>query len=367
MSVLGLTEYYQFPDSVKTEFKVIPWLQLLVYLPFFFEPFILENLAIVFACHLVIFALSFKVYWLEDSRVLWLFLLALLLSFFTSFYSLSSIVLYAITILIAMAHSRFRARLVMVFIVVGCYLLSAWIQAYSLVILLIGLFLTLVNGISVCYQIKALYQQLAVKQSQEEVRLTATSTERERIAHDLHDVLGQSLTGISLKAELAIRTFDQTPEVARQQLTEIIAISRNTLKEVRAAVADYRQTSIENEIISARVGFGAVGIKFECDLVAIAITPEIEQALAWIIREATTNVMRHSKASLCQISLKKSVNMLTLIITDNGSGEEDNNKQPEVTMGTGMMSIRQRCQAINASFSLSQAKGYTLTIAKEVL
>jgi two-component system sensor histidine kinase DesK len=274
--------------------------------------------------------------------------------------------LYAITILVAMAHSMFRTRILLVLVVVAVYLLSAWLQEYDVVIFLVGLFFTLVNGVSVCYQIQALYKQLAIKQNQEEVRILATSTERERIAHDLHDLLGQSLTGISLKAELALKTFEHNPSVTQQQLTEIIDISRNTLKEVREAVSDYRQTTIANEITSARIAFGAMNIKFESDIEPISLEPSIEQALAWVIREATTNAMRHSKANLCQVTLKINNNVLSLIINDNGIGSGKNDDELGDNFGTGIVSIRQRCNTINAQFHLSQTNGYLIKVTKEM-
>ena len=232
------------------------------------------------------------------------------------------------------------------------------------------------NGVSVCYQIKALYQQLAVKQTQEEVRLTAASSERERIAHDLHDVLGQSLTGISLKAELAIKVFDKSPAIAQQQLSEILQISRDTLQAVRAAVSGYWQSNIDTEVISARVGFGTKGIKFSCDIVDIPLDPIIEQTFAWVIREASTNIMRHSKASACHLRITLEKKTLVLVITDNGGDLQttdnavnntanDTANNTESTIGTGLLSMRQRCHAIQASFSLNQQKGYTITVTKE--
>jgi len=358
--------YCQFPDSVKNEFKVIPWLQLLVYLPLLFEPFNANTLLVVLGCHALLFMILFKVYWVNDNQVIWYFLLAIILSFFTSYYSLASIAFYATTILIAMAHSSFKMRLFYVFITVAAYLCSAWVQSYQLITFLVGLFFTLVNGISVCFQIKALYQQIAIKKTQEEVHITATSNERERIAHDLHDLLGQSLTGISLKAELAIKTLEKSPLITQQQLTEIIEISRNTLKEVRSAVSGYRQSSIETEIINARVGFGALDMQFTCEITPLDLDSDIEQTLAWIIREGTTNVMRHSKASHCHISLKVQQKQLTLMIHDDGTVNNSIENPAEHYLGTGIISMRQRCNAIHANFSISQDKGYLITVSKEL-
>jgi len=369
LSSFELKTFSQFPESVKAEFKTIPWLQVLVYLPLLFESVTLASLAVVIACHALLFPSLFRVYWVKESHVIWYFLFALAISFFSSFYSLASIAFYAITILVAMAHSSFNIRLGFVVLVVVTYLCSAWLQSYQITTFLVGLFFTLINGVSVCFQIKALYQQIAIKQTQEEVRLTATSSERERIAHDLHDVLGQSLTGISLKAELALKVFDKSPNTAQQQLSEILQISRSTLQEVRAAVSGYWQSNVNTEVISARVGFGSKGIKFSCDIAVIPLEPAIEQALAWVIREASTNIMRHSKASVCHLSLKREKNTLTLVITDNGSiidSTNANSNNTESTIGTGLLSMRQRCHAIEASFSLSQQKGYTITVTKEL-
>lgn len=358
--------FYQFPDSIKSEFKVIPWLQLLVYLPLFFEPYNMSVLAVIVPCHILLMMTLFKVFWVKDKLVILYFLLALLLSFFTSFYSLASIVFYATTILVGMAHSAFRVRLIYVFMTVVVYLFTAWLQEYSLTILLVGLFFTLVNGISVCYQIKALYRQVAIKKTQDEVRLTATTNERERIAHDLHDVLGQSLTGISLKAELALKTLEKSPALAKQQLSEILDISRSTLKEVRTAVSGYRQSTIETEIINARVGFGTLSINFTCQITPIKLEQDIEQALAWVIREATTNVMRHSKAKHCHIALNVEQQLLTLTIHDNGHKYNTKNKSTEHVIGTGIISMRQRCHDIEATYTLSHAQGYVITVNKEL-
>jgi two-component system sensor histidine kinase DesK len=359
-------KYYQFPDSIKSEFKVIPWLLFLIYLPMFFEPFNVPALLIVLTCHVLLSMALFRAYWADDNQVAWYFIFALALSFFTAYFSLASIVFYATTILIAMAHSIFRVRVIYVFITVAIYLCSAWIQSYPLTTFLVGLFFTLVNGISLCYQMKALYQQIAIKKTQEEVRLTATSSERERIAHDLHDLLGQSLTGISLKAELAIKTIEKSPAVAQQQLNEILAISRKTLKEVRAAVSGYRQSTIANEIINARVGFGALGINFTCEIEPVVLESDIEQALAWIVREGTTNIMRHSKANHCEITLKVQKKQLTLMIRDNGGQNSSVNNQNETHIGTGIISMRQRCHAIQAEFSLFQDDQYLITVRKEL-
>jgi two-component system sensor histidine kinase DesK len=364
LSSLNFKEYYQFPHSVKNEFRVIPWLQLLVYIPLAIEPISAKVLAAVLLSHGVIFAALFKAYWLNDEHVVWPFLLALVASFICSFYSLVSIGLFAITVRVAMAHHDFKRRVYFVIAIVSVFLLSAWLQNYSTLVLFVGLFFTLVNGISVCYQVESLYKQVAIKQSQEEVRLVATSTERERIAYDLHDVLGQSLTGITLKAELALKTIDKDSRITKQQLDEIIDISRSTLKEVRETVSGYRQSSIENELVSARIGFGTLGINFDCTVDDFQIEQGTEQALAWIIREATTNIMRHANASRCQLTLTKKGKQLRLTIKDNGITSPDTQLQQQI--GTGLTSIKQRCHAINGKFSLITIPSYILTVTKEI-
>jgi two-component system sensor histidine kinase DesK len=328
------------------------------------EPISANALAVILLSHAIIFMALFKAYWLKDEHVVWPFFLALIASFICYFYSLVSIGLFAITVMVAMAHHDFKRRLSFVIAIVSVFLLSAWLQNYSTLVLLVGLFFTLVNGVSVCYQIESLYKQVAIKQSQEEVRLVATSTERERIAYDLHDVLGQSLTGITLKAELALKTMEKDSRISKQQLEEIIDISRSTLKEVRETVSGYRQSTIENELVSARIGFGTLGISFDCTVDDFQIEQGTEQALAWIIREATTNIMRHANASICQLKLTESAKELRLFIKDNGIAGVDTKIQQEI--GTGLSSIKQRCHAINGKFSLITTPSYILTVTKEI-
>lgn len=265
-----------------------------------------------------------------------------------------------------MAHSQPRIRLVFVFVIVFVYLLAAWIQKYSTTVFFIGLFFTLVNGLSIYYQIKSLYRQIATRHSNEEVKVLAASSERERIALDLHDALGHRLTGITLKAELALKLFDKNSVEAKKQLSEIIDLSRGTLKDVRETVAGYRQTNIYNELANARMGFGLRNIQF-VQLINTdqldGLTENTHQEFSWIIREAATNIMRHSSATKCQISLQKNAKKTELIISDNG---QKTDKSSRIIEGNGIISIRQRCDKVNAKCKLSTHNGFIITVTQEI-
>ena len=127
--------------------------------------------------------------------------------------------------------------------------------------------------------------------------------ERLRMARDLHDLLGHTLSLITLKSKLAGRLVEREPTRAVQEIQEIEHIARQTLREVREAVAGYRQPRLENEVDGARQLLEAAGIACSLEYTALSLAPVTDAALAWTVREGVTNVIRHSRAQHCLIRL----------------------------------------------------------------
>src|SRR5215207_5817784 len=135
----------------------------------------------------------------------------------------------------------------------------------------------------------------------------AVAKERLRFARDLHDLLGHSLSSITLKSELADRLLPDTPETHRTvvEVRDIQGIARGALREVREAVSGYRQSNLGEELIGAREMLEAAGIACRIENGAGLLPKTVEAVLAWTVREGTTNVIRHSRARRCDIQVAR--------------------------------------------------------------
>ena len=136
-----------------------------------------------------------------------------------------------------------------------------------------------------------------------EMARLAVADERARFARDLHDLLGHSLSVIALKAQLARRRLPHDPETAAVDVADIEAVTRDALREVREAVSGYHRPVLDAELEGARTALGAAGIETTIDRPAVALPPDVEAVLAWTVREAATNVIRHSGARHSAIRL----------------------------------------------------------------
>jgi len=159
-----------------------------------------------------------------------------------------------------------------------------------------------------------------LEQARHELARLAVTEERLRIARDLHDLLGHSLSIVALKSELASRLVDADPERARAELDDIQSVSRQALTDVRAAVQGYRRLALDEAVGSARVALAAAGIDCRVETSQPALPADVESVLAWAVREATTNVVRHSNARLCAISLRTDDGRVELAVDDDGVG-----------------------------------------------
>lgn len=165
--------------------------------------------------------------------------------------------------------------------------------------------------------------------AREEVAQLAASEERLRLARDMHDLTGQSLSMITLKSELAARLLGRLPDSAdrdrvRDEIEQVAGVSRQTLRDIREAISGYRRPTLAVEIITARAALASADIaaRDDADLTLLSGTfdPDAEAALAWCLREAVTNVVRHSGAKNCHISLARRSAAMCLTVRDDGRG-----------------------------------------------
>jgi two-component system sensor histidine kinase DesK len=149
-----------------------------------------------------------------------------------------------------------------------------------------------------------------------EVARLAVAEERLRFSRDLHDILGHSLTVITVKAELAGRLLDVDPARAAAEVADVERLSRSALADVRGAVAGYRDVTLPAEIASARTALEAAGIDAVLPSAVDDVPSERRELFSWAIREGVTNVVRHSGARCCRVSLAPGV----VEVADDGGG-----------------------------------------------
>ncbi|QYJ02782.1 sensor histidine kinase [Nocardioides panacisoli] len=159
--------------------------------------------------------------------------------------------------------------------------------------------------------------------------------ERERVARDVHDVLGHSLTVLAVKAELAERMLDRDPERTRHELQQIQSLTRESMAEIRATVAGLRVARLADELVAARAALADAGIDAEVPTATDAVDPRHRLVLAWVVREAVTNVVRHSGAQRCEVVLASN----GLRVVDDGVGPAGS------VEGTGLRGLRERVAA----------------------
>ena len=180
--------------------------------------------------------------------------------------------------------------------------------------------------------------------ARQELARLAVIEERERLSRDLHDLLGQTLSMITLKSELARHLVTEEPERCTQELSEIERASRKTLREVREAVAGYRQPDLASELERARQLLAAAGINAEIDSITEVLSPAFDAALAWTVREGVTNVIRHSRGRQCRIRLTtKNSAVMAEVFSEGGEREP---QERTVRSGLGLAGLRERVNAL---------------------
>ncbi len=183
-----------------------------------------------------------------------------------------------------------------------------------------------------------------LRETREELATLAVAEERLRIARDVHDLLGHSLSVITLKSELAARLLERDPARAADELEEIQAVSRDALAEVREAVRGYRGLALADSITRARTALTAAGIDCELAGAQPALPADVDAVLAWAVREGTTNVIRHSQARHCEIRIRADDEIAALEIDDDGAAAPAPNHG-----GSGLEGLRERAQRVRGT------------------
>lgn len=177
----------------------------------------------------------------------------------------------------------------------------------------------------------------------------AVTEERLRFSRDLHDLIGHSLSGVAVKSELAARLAERDPRHAAAEMRAVQQLARDALREVRTAVTGYRDVDIDAEVESVRAVFAAAGVRCAVTGADSAVPDALRPLAAWIVREAATNVLRHSTARRCEITLHAEGRTVIVEVYNDGVPESS---EP-VPFGNGLTGLTERTAAVGGTVSAS--------------
>ncbi len=232
-----------------------------------------------------------------------------------------------------------------------------WV-GHDVVFLGIALFLSAALFINAIFLRKDLQHRFAEKRDQNQIQELATIAERERISRDLHDLLGHSLSSVALKAELAEKFISaESYDSAAKEIAEVAELARSTLKDVRKSVSGLRQKGLYAELKKLCQQLQSSGFDTQCedelsDLHSLGA--DIESTIILLLKEACTNILRHSKGDRVRIALKKDSSTFLITVWDNGGSSN-------LEAGNGIRGMKDRCRSMDGRLTLeSDAEGTQL-------
>lgn len=313
------------------------------------------QIAATVAAVLVFLAVYFRAYWLDGKAVLGpvavMVLLGVLLA--PSNAGASTFFIFAASFCGRITLQKLAVRSMLA--VVAVIVLITWIfglrpEFWAVAVL----FSLLVGGVNMHYA-EVGRANARLKLSQGEVERLAKIAERERIARDLHDLLGHTLSTITLKSELAARLVERDPARAGVEMREVERISREALREVRSAVSGYRSEGLSAELARARLALEASGLAFEYFVSPVELDPAQETALALAVREAVTNLVRHAGARTCTVHLEQNAGSTHLEVADDGRGGS-------AAEGNGLRAMRERIEGLGGTLEHHRDGGTRIVV-----
>lgn len=216
------------------------------------------------------------------------------------------------------------------------------------------LFGTCIATLAVWGIAQAMSRAMQVAQMREENAQLVIDEERNRFARDLHDILGHSLTVVTVKAELAGRLVDVDPARAKAEIADLERLSRDALADVRRTLSGYREITLPGELSRARSALEAAGISASLPNSTEEVPGDLRELFAWTVREGVTNVLRHSGAQACQVTLSSD----SVEIRDNGCGCEVGG------VGHGLVGLRERAAEVGAVLTTrSLTPGFSVKVS----
>lgn len=224
--------------------------------------------------------------------------------------------------------------------VVGGY---AWYMGF-------GIFLGIMVALANAFASEIEEKNRLLLAAQGDIRIHAAAAERERIARDLHDLLGHTLTVVAVKADLAARLVEIDPLRAKAEMQDLQATARTALSDIRNAVSGMRRIALGSELAQARNALAAVDTTLAVTGPDAALPALVEETLAMLLREGATNVVRHARASRCDVVIDVDPQTVRFTLSDDGVGGE-------IREGNGLAGMRARVAAAGGTFDVNGQGG----------
>lgn len=344
-----------------TELGWTPYAWLIYCVPFVLTPLASRRLntpggwTVIAVATLLFLYLYFRSFWVRGRELMLVSaaMVAMGLAFWPISYGAGAFFIYAAAMLGNLESSR------QAFLGVGLIALTAILEAVLLqrqvFHALWPVAFTLLVG-AICIHFSQVSRSNArLRLAQDEIEHLAKVAERERIARDLHDLLGHTLSLVILKSELATKLSDRDPERAREEIRDVERIARDALAEVRAAVSGYRSGGLEAELQRARRALTAAGVEVSSEISKAPLPPSQEAVLSLALREAVTNIVRHAGARNCRITLATTDTDCALKISDDGRGGSE-------PFGSGLTGMKERVEVLGGSLKRDGRRGTTLLV-----
>ncbi|MFD3446744.1 sensor histidine kinase [Microbacteriaceae bacterium 4G12] len=314
---------------------------------------------------LVLFVIAYRqLYFVPKNFVMWACIQLVITFLFSTFYD-PYMIFFGFYTANAMAFAptkkQFRLLLFLLLVMLGSFVMvhmngftkmSFIMMSPMFILMILSPF-----GMRNFNQKKMLRMQLS--EANEQIRDLVKREERQRIARDLHDTLGHTLSLITLKSQLVEKLIEKNPERACLEAKEITQTSRNALKQLRELISDMRMITVEEELEQVKVILQAANISLEVqqETSTNVLSPLEQNILGMCLREAVTNVVKHSKATTCMVTLLETQGKLMLQVKDNGVGLQTNHN------GNGILGMRERLALIDGVLGLDDIHdGTMLTI-----
>lgn len=344
-----------------TDLGWTPYAWLIYIVPFLLTPFVdaRQNHPAGFAMYAIALAafgvLYFRSYWVQGRQLVLIAAatLALGLAFWPVSLGAGALFIYAAGMMGMLDSPRWAVRgvaaIALITILEALLLRRAlWHSAWPVVFVLI------VGAINIHYgQVGRANARLRL--AHDEIEHMAKLAERERIARDLHDLLGHTLSLVILKSELASKLAERDPERSREEIRDVERIAREALAEVRAAVSGYRTSGLAAEVQHARNTLATAGVRLETNVTPSKLPPSHEAVLSLALREAVTNIVRHSGARNARLTIDATDSSCTLAIADDGRGGN-------APFGSGLSGMRERVDLLGGTLTRTGSSGTTLTV-----
>lgn len=337
-----------------------PWAWLIYTVPFFFATWAARGDGPVFAANIaamaVFLGLYFRSYWLRGRRLVLVIAGVTLLGFVVTPINPFASVFFIYAAAMVAFIDRERPRLWRLGLHIAVVAVYGVLTRQRLEFFIPAVVIAAVIGAVNIHYAEVWVANAKIRMAQTEVERLAKMAERERIARDLHDVLGHTLSVIALKSELASKLIDRDPARAAQEIREVNDVARDALAQVRGAVTGYRAAGLSAEFEAMKSAFATAGIALEVNAEPVALPPSHENALALALREASTNVLRHARASACRVRLANRNGVALLEIADDGRGGD-------AREGNGFAGMRERITALGGTLLRDGRTGMRIEIS----